>query len=148
MEKTTTATLLRFDLAEILRNLHTGPVTITKHGKIVAILSAPTLDTTDIDDAAPSLNKSLKEDERDVDSSMSIEATVEESIEAADEEPGGISHGDDWFEFVDAEDSEGEVSTGNDEVPDRASEEDWRVALLAARDRLANNEAMASTQEG
>ena len=118
MEKTTTATLLRFDLAEILRNLHTGTVTITKHGKIVAILSAPTLDTTDIDDAAPGSDKSLKEDERDVDSSMSIEATVEESIEAtveesieaADEEPGGISHGDDWFEFVDAEDSDGEPS--------------------------------------
>ena len=41
MSRSITATLLRTDLREILRDLDTGPVEITKHGKVVAVLSRP-----------------------------------------------------------------------------------------------------------
>ena len=41
MSRSITATNLRTDLREILRDLDTGPVEITKHGKVVAVLSRP-----------------------------------------------------------------------------------------------------------
>ena len=41
MSRSITATNLRTDLREILRDLDTGPVEITKHGKGVAVLSRP-----------------------------------------------------------------------------------------------------------
>ena len=39
--KTISATLLRVQLRDLLADLDSGPVTITKHGKPVAVLSAP-----------------------------------------------------------------------------------------------------------
>ena len=39
--KTISATNLRVQLRDLLADLDTGPVTITKHGKVVAVLSAP-----------------------------------------------------------------------------------------------------------
>ena len=39
--KTISATNLRVHLRDLLADLDTGPVTITKHGKVVAVLTAP-----------------------------------------------------------------------------------------------------------
>ena len=39
--KTISATNLRVQLRDLLADLDTGPVSITKHGKVVAVLSAP-----------------------------------------------------------------------------------------------------------
>tara|TARA_R110000744_G_scaffold36139_4_gene83601 strand:+ start:1933 stop:2316 length:384 start_codon:yes stop_codon:yes gene_type:complete len=39
--KTISATNLRVQLRDLLADLDAGPVTITKHGKVVAVLSAP-----------------------------------------------------------------------------------------------------------
>jgi len=39
--KTISATLLRVQLRDLLADLDSGPVTITKHGQPVAVLSAP-----------------------------------------------------------------------------------------------------------
>ena len=39
--KTISATNLRVQLRDLLADLDTGPVMITKHGKVVAVLSAP-----------------------------------------------------------------------------------------------------------
>ncbi len=41
MSRSITATNLRTDLREILLDLDAGPVEITKHGKVVAVLSRP-----------------------------------------------------------------------------------------------------------
>ena len=64
--KTISATNLRVQLRDLLADLDTGSVTITKHGKVVAVLSAPvepveaieatptTEDTTEAPDAPQS----------------------------------------------------------------------------------------------
>lgn len=64
--KTISATNLRVQLRDLLADLDSGPVSITKHGKVVAVLSAPgepveaveatptTEDTTEPPDASQS----------------------------------------------------------------------------------------------
>ena len=61
--KTISATHLRVQLRDLLADLDSGPVTITKHGKAVAVLSAPveavevtstTEDTSEAPDATQS----------------------------------------------------------------------------------------------
>ena len=50
--KTISATNLRVQLRDLLADLDTGPVTITKHGKVVAVLSAP-VEPVEAIEAAP-----------------------------------------------------------------------------------------------
>ena len=49
--KTISATNLRVQLRDLLTDLDTGPVSITKHGKVVAVLSAPVVAPAEVETA-------------------------------------------------------------------------------------------------
>ena len=66
--KTISATHLRVQLRDLLADLDSGPVTITKHGKAVAVLSAPVeavevTSTTEDTSEAPDASQSEPEEE-------------------------------------------------------------------------------------
>ena len=69
--KTISATNLRVQLRDLLADLDTGPVMITKHGKVVAVLTAPVVaveavevtPTTEDTSEAPDASQSELEDE-------------------------------------------------------------------------------------
>jgi len=158
--KSTTATRLRVDFTDILRTLSTGPVEITKHGKVVAILTAPP-------EEAPSMWPNIDVQSPVESASEAPESTVEASAPTdtqeapeAQETPLAapdvdsqenplkrfvISDDNDDIESVPGLDGDLSDSDGDtDGSEDRASEEDWRIAVLAARDRLAVKRASAT----
>ena len=84
--KTISTINLRVQLRDLLADLDTGPVSITKHGKVVAVLSAPgepveavevtstTEDTADALDAS----QSASEVEEEIDELDEFEQTAED----------------------------------------------------------------------
>jgi len=50
--KTISATNLRVQLRDLLADLDSGPVSITKHGKVVAVLSAPVVAPAEVETAS------------------------------------------------------------------------------------------------
>ena len=50
--KTISATNLRVQLRDLLADLDSGPVSITKHGKVVAVLSAPVAAPAEVETAS------------------------------------------------------------------------------------------------
>jgi antitoxin (DNA-binding transcriptional repressor) of toxin-antitoxin stability system len=160
MEKTTTATRLRVDFSDILRNLHTGPVEITKHGKVVAVLAAPKESHTQappptVEVSTPIDIGAIPENEGDdnlpdCDDNSGSTDTGDDNLSDCDDNSESTDTGDDnlsdWFDLPDDNDNFGakdaplpsalnDIDDGATE--ERASEEDWRVALLAARARIA-----------
>jgi len=147
MEKTTTATRLRVDFSDILRNLHTGPVDITKHGKVVAVLAAPEESHTQA--PPPTVEVSTPTDIGAIPENEGADMG-DDNLPDCDDNSGSTDTGDDnlsdWFDLPDDNDNFGakdapppsalnDIDDGATE--ERASEEDWRAALLAARARIA-----------
>ena len=123
MSRSITATNLRTDLREILLDLDAGPVEITKHGKVVAVLSRPIpadlLESSDpavvctTDESAPPCDTCA--DDSDDAPAGAVEQHADEmrsrghlAVDASDEpqepsdEPAEASEGEDTSEPVSA----------------------------------------------
>ena len=83
--KTISATDLRVKFTDILKDLDSGPVHITKHGKVIAVLNAPNSILDASDEGSPNVDpyETYEPSESD------LSATVDDYEE--DEEEG-----DDW----------------------------------------------------
>jgi antitoxin (DNA-binding transcriptional repressor) of toxin-antitoxin stability system len=125
MEKSTTATRLRVDFSDILRNLGTGPVQITKHGKVVAILTVPSESPSEAPEST--VEASATADTGEASEAQETPLVASGAPDNDDIENAGLDG--------DLSDNDSDGDTNGSE--DRASAEDWRVALMAARDRLA-----------
>ncbi|MDP6928938.1 MAG: type II toxin-antitoxin system Phd/YefM family antitoxin [Planctomycetota bacterium] len=79
--KTISATNLRVQLRDLLADLDTGPVMITKHGKVVAVLSAPD-EPVEAVEAAPTTEDTSEAP----DASQSPPEPVDEAARCATEE--------------------------------------------------------------
>jgi len=142
MSRSITATNLRTDLREILLDLDAGPVEITKHGKVVAVLSRPIpadlLESSDpavvctTDESAPPCDTCA--DASDDAPAGAVEQHADEmrsrgalAVDASDEpqepsgEPAEASEGEGTSEPVSASQSATE-----DEEPSDFTEEDDR----------------------
>jgi antitoxin (DNA-binding transcriptional repressor) of toxin-antitoxin stability system len=92
--KTISATNLRVQLRDLLADLHTGPVAITKHSRVVAILSAPVAAVEASEAPCPTPNPSEAEN-----ASESLSEPVEgEIVEVEDESDDSLDDLDAEFE--------------------------------------------------
>ena len=156
MSRSITATNLRTDLREILRDLDTGPVEITKHGKVVAVLSRPIpadlLESSDpavvctTDESAPPCDTCA--DDSDDAPAGAVEQHADEmrsrgalAVDASDEpqelsgEPVEASEGADTSEPVSASQEATEAEEPNDftEEDDRDLEAEFDAWLAAGQ---------------
>ena len=92
--KTISATNLRVQLRDLLTDLDTGPVSITKHGKVVAVLSAPSEPVEAVEVTSPT------EDTAETPDAPQAASEVEEdNFSEEEEDPGEWDEGlDDSFE--------------------------------------------------
>ena len=90
--KTISATDLRVKFTDILKDLDSGPVHITKHGKVIAVLNAP----NSVLDAPVGSDPSVDPYETYEPSESDLSATVDDYEE--DEEEG-----DDWDLSMDSD---------------------------------------------
>ena len=90
--KTISATDLRVKFTDILKDLDSGPVHITKHGKVIAVLNPPNSVSDASDEGSPNVDpyKTYEPSEGD------LSATVDDYEE--DEEEG-----DDWDLSMDSD---------------------------------------------
>ena len=79
--KTISATNLRVQLRDLLADLDTGPVTITKHGKVVAVLTAPVVVVE-----ATEVTSTTEDTSEAPDASQSPPEPVDEAARCATEE--------------------------------------------------------------
>ena len=156
MSRSITATNLRTDLREILLDLDAGPVEITKHGKVVAVLSRPIpadlLESSDpavvctTDESAPPCDTCA--DDSDDAPAGAVEQHADEmrsrgalAVDASDEpqEPSGepveASEGADTSEPVSASQDATEAEEPNDftEEDDRDLEAEFDAWLAAGQ---------------
>ena len=156
MSRSITATNLRTDLREILLDLDAGPVEITKHGKVVAVLSRPIpadlLESSDpavvctTDESAPPCDTCA--DASDDAPAGAVEQHADEmrsrgalAVDASDEpqEPSGepveASEGVDTSEPVSASQEATEAEEPNDftEEDDRNLEAEFDAWLAAGQ---------------
>ena len=156
MSRSITATNLRTDLREILLDLDAGPVEITKHGKVVAVLSRPIpadlLESSDpavvctTDESAPPCDTCA--DDSDDAPAGAVEQHADEmrsrgalAVDASDgsQEPSGepveASEGVDTSEPVSASQDATEAEEPNDftEEDDRDLEAEFDAWLAAGQ---------------
>lgn len=156
MSRSITATNLRTDLREILLDLDAGPVEITKHGKVVAVLSRPIpadlLESSDpavvctTDESAPPCDTCA--DDSDDAPAGAVEQHADEmrsrgalAVDASDgsQEPSGepveASEGEDTSEPVSASQEATEAEEPNDftEEDDRDLEAEFDAWLAAGQ---------------
>jgi len=79
--KTISATNLRVHLRDLLADLDTGPVTITKHGKVVAVLTAPVVVVEAVE-----VTSTTEDTSEAPDASQSPPEPVDEAAQCATEE--------------------------------------------------------------
>ena len=114
--KTISATNLRVQLRDLLAGLDTGPVTITKHGKVVAVLTAPVVaveavevtPTTEDTSEAPDASQSEPEPELRYPHSIPAGANAPSDLAYEDATPDqrdwyGMEEEDDLLGGLDAE---------------------------------------------
>ena len=156
MSRSITATNLRTDLREILLDLDAGPVEITKHGKVVAVLSrpipadllessdpavvcttdesAPPCDTcADVSDDAPAGAVEQHADEMRSRGALAVDASDEPQEPSG--EPVEASEGVDTSEPVSASQDATEAEEPNDftEEDDRDLEAEFDAWLAAGQ---------------
>jgi antitoxin (DNA-binding transcriptional repressor) of toxin-antitoxin stability system len=143
MSRSITATNLRTDLREILLDLDAGPVEITKHGKVVAVLSRPIpadlLESSDpavvctTSDDAPAGAVEQHADEMRSRGALAVDAS--DGSQEPSGEPVEASEGVDTSEPVSASQDATEAEEPNDftEEDDRDLEAEFDAWLAAGQ---------------